>query len=215
MMNRRHFLALAPFAGALRAAAQAIEFESGGLRYRTLTRAGFTIMFAPLPTIVREYAVIQVAVANGSGISWSVKPEDFVFERADGTRIPATAAQKVIYELLEKGGRNEVIKLVSHYESGLYGLPRFQSTNGYQVRRQSALAEVQSTRIKAAAAASAISFVAMKLAVGQSTDGALFYPTAGKPLGAGRLVVRAAGEVFDFGPEPDPARPALELRGKP
>lgn len=199
----------------MRAAAQAIEFESGGLRYKTLTRAGFTIMFAPLPTIVREYAVIQVAVANGSGISWGIKPEDFVYERADGSRIPAAPAQKVIRELLEKGGRNDVIKLVSHYEAGLYGLPRFQSTNGYQVRRQNALAEVQSPRIKAAAAASAIAFVAMKLAVGQSTDGALFYPTAGKPLGPGRLVVRAAGEVFDFGPEPDAPRPSLELRGKP
>ena len=215
MVNRRYLLALSPLLAAARAAAQAIEFESGGLRYKTLTRGSVTIMFAPLPTIVREYAVIQVAVANGSGISWSVRPEDFVFERAGGNRLPAMAAQKVIYELLEKGSRNDVIKLVSHYEAGLYGLPRFQSTNGYQVRRQSALAEVQSTRIKAAAAASAIAFVSMKLAPGQSTDGALFYNTAAKPLGPGRLVVRAAGEVFDFGPESDAPRPALELRGKP
>ena len=33
---------------------------------------------------------------------------------------------------------------------------------------------------------------------GQSTDGAVFYPTKGKPLGAGRLMVDAAAEMFEF-----------------
>jgi hypothetical protein len=149
------------------AASQVIDFETGGLRYKTLSKGGFTVMFAPLPTTIRNYAVLQVAVANGSGIAWPVKPEDFRFERADGTSIQAVAASRVISELLDKGGRNDVIKLVSTYEAGLYGLPRFQSTNGYQVRRQHALAEVQSTRIKAAAAASAIAFVPVKLNPGQ------------------------------------------------
>lgn len=197
------------------AASQVIDFETGGLRYKTLSKGGFTVMFAPLPTTIRNYAVLQVAVANGSGIAWPVKPEDFRFERADGTSIQAVAAGRVISELLDKGGRNDVIKLVSTYEAGLYGLPRFQSTNGYQVRRQHALAEVQSTRIKAAAAASAIAFVPVKLNPGQSSDGAVFYPSGGKPLGPGRLVVRAAGEIFDFTLDADAPRPALELRGKP
>jgi hypothetical protein len=197
------------------AASQVIDFETGGLRYKTLSKGGFTVMFAPLPTTIRNYAVLQVAVANGSGIAWPVKPEDFRFERADGTSIQAVAASRVISELLDKGGRNDVIKLVSTYEAGLYGLPRFQSTNGYQVRRQHALAEVQSTRIKAAAAASAIAFVPVKLNPGQSSDGAVFYPSGGKPLGPGRLVVRAAGEIFDFTLDADAPRPALELRGKP
>ena len=44
------------------------------------------------------------------------------------------------------------------------------------------------------AAASAIAFVVTKLQPGQSTDGAVFWATAGKPLGAGRLTVNAAGE---------------------
>jgi hypothetical protein len=72
------------------------------------------------------------------------------------------------------------------------------TTNGYEARRQSAMAEFGSTRLRAAAAASAIAFVTTKLAPGQSTDGAVFYPNAGKPLGAGRLVVHAAADVFVF-----------------
>ncbi len=104
--------------------------------------------------------------------------------------------------MIERGSRVDVIKLVSAYENSLYGLSRFKSTNGYEARRQSALAEVSSTKLKAAAAASAIAFVTTKLAPGQSTDGAIFYPTAGKPLGPGRLVVNTAGEVFEFEPPP-------------
>jgi hypothetical protein len=38
----------------------------------------------------------------------------------------------------------------------------------------------------------------MKLKPGQSTDGAVFYATAGKPMGPGKLVVHAGGEVFEF-----------------
>jgi hypothetical protein len=112
----------------------------------------------------------------------------------------ATPAHEVVNGLIAKAGRNDVIRLVSAYESGLYGLQRFRSTNGYEQRRQSALAEVSSAKIKAAAAASAIALVATKLSPGQSTDGAVFWATYGKPLGIGRLVVNAAGEVFEFTP---------------
>ncbi len=84
--------------------------------------------------------------------------------------------------------------------------PATSSANGYEARRQAAFAEVSSTKIKAAAAASAIALVAVKLAPGQSTDGAVFWPTQGKPLGAGHLRVNAAGETFEFTPE-SPARP--------
>jgi hypothetical protein len=182
--------------------AQVIEFESGGLKYQTLTKNGLTIMVATLPALVREYSIIQVAISNGSPISWTVKPDDFRFERPDGTVLLATPARNVVNAMIDRGTRNDVIRLVSAYESGLYGLQRFRSTNGYESRRQSALAEVSSTRIKAAAAASAIAFVHTKLQPGQSTDGAVFWSTAGKPLGPGRLTVNAAGEIFEFTPEP-------------
>jgi hypothetical protein len=112
----------------------------------------------------------------------------------------------VVASLYAKGSRSDVIKLVTTYESGLYGMQNFKATNGYESRRQAAFAEVTSTKVKAAAAASAIAFVPTKLLPGQSTDGAVFWSTQGKPLGAGHLTVNAAGEVFEFTPEP-PAHP--------
>lgn len=186
--------------------AQVIEFESGGLRYQTLTKGGVTIMVASLPSHVREFSILQVAISNGSPVSWTVHPEDFAFTREDGAVINATPARVVVNSLISKASRGDVIRLVTAYESGLYGLQRFKSTNGYEARRQAAFAEVSSTKIKAAAAASAIALVAVKLAPGQSTDGAVFWPTQGKPLGAGHLRVNAAGEMFEFTPE-SPARP--------
>ncbi len=182
----------------LSAGAQVIEFESGGLQYRTQTKNGVTVMVAPMPLVVREYSVIQVAVSNGALVSWTVKPEDFTFTRHDGAAFRGSAARKVVDSLVDKAGRNDVINLVSTYEQGLYGMNRLRSTNGYETRRQAALAEVSSTRLKAAAAASAIAFVQTKLAPGESTDGAVFFSTAGRPMGSGSLTVRTAGEVFEF-----------------
>ena len=39
--------------------AQVIEFESNGLKYQTLTKNGVTIMYANLPSHVREYSVLH------------------------------------------------------------------------------------------------------------------------------------------------------------
>jgi hypothetical protein len=178
--------------------AQVIEFESNGLRYLTLTRNGVTIMFAHLPVQVRGYAVLQVAISNGSSSTWTIRPEDFVFRRSDETEIRATPARNVVAEFLQHGGRADVVKLVTAYETGLYGVQKIKATSGYEQRRQSAMAELTSTRLKAAAAASAIVLVPVKMKPGESTDGAIFYPSAGKPLGAGQLLVQAAGTVFEF-----------------
>ena len=43
--------------------AQVIEFESNGLTYQTLTRGELTIMYAVLPTHIKNYAIIQVAIS--------------------------------------------------------------------------------------------------------------------------------------------------------
>ena len=180
------------------APAQVIEFESGGLKYKALTHGGVTLMVAQLPTVVRQYAILQVAVSNGSPTSWTVKPEDFRFEPQVGTPVQALRAPIVIGDLLENAGRNDVSKLIAAYEAALYNNAQMHTTNGYEARRQSAMAEIGSTRIKAAAAASAIAFVLTKLKPGESTDGAVFYPNQGKPLGAGLLRVNTAGEVFEF-----------------
>jgi hypothetical protein len=194
---------------------QAIQFESGGLYYQTLTRAGVTIMFAELPVQVREFAVIQVAVSNGSPSSRTVKAEDFKFIRPDGTTLPATPAATVVEEFLEKGGRNDVIKLVSTYEMGLYGLGRFRSTNGYEVRRRNMLAEVSGQRLKAAAAASAIAFVTTRLKATESTDGAIFFATQGKSIGQGILKVTMGAEVFEYEVGGEHAPGTLKTRPAP
>ena len=160
--------------------------------------SGVTVMFASLPTHVRDYAILQVAVSNGSKINWSVKPEDFKFERTDGQHFSGVPAREVVESLIEHGGRGDVIKLVNAYEASVFGNTRMRSTNGYESRRQAAHAEVGSNRLKAAAAASAIALVTTKLKPGESTDGAVFYATGGKPLGAGHLFANIAGERFEF-----------------
>jgi hypothetical protein len=183
------------------ASAQVIEFESGGLRYQTLSRNGVTIMYAHLPTQVREYSIVQATVTNGAGVVCTVRPEDFAFRFPDGREVRAAPAQNVVADLMDRAGRNDVIRLVSTYEISLYGLSRYKSTSGYEKRRQAALAEVTSSRLKAAAAASAIAFVEMKLKPGESTDGALFFPSRGVPLAGSKLRVSVAGQVFEFKPE--------------
>jgi hypothetical protein len=184
---------------------QVIPFESGGLKYKALTRGGMTIMFAQLPTRVREYSVLQVSISNGSPVSWSVKPEDFRFEpEGSGSPIRALAANTVVGNLLKKASRNDVSRLMTAYEAALNGNVQMHSTNGYETRRQDAQGEGGQARMRAAAAASALALVPTKLEPGQSTDGAVFYPNGGKILGAGRLIVNEAGEEFVFPIEAEP-----------
>ena len=176
--------------------AQIIDFESGGLHYKTLTKGGLTVMFANLPAHIREYSIVQVAISNGSPVAWVVKPEDFSYRRQDGTVEQASAALTVVTSLIAKASRHDVIKLVSTYEAGVYGNAHLKTNNGYEVRRQNALAETG--RLKAAAAASAIALVSTKLISGDSTDGAVFFQSNGKLMGPGTLVVHTGGEVFEF-----------------
>lgn len=198
MSNRWALCALAALSVPIRVYGQAIEFESNGLKFQTLTRGGVTVMFTHLPGAVREYSVLQVVISNGSSLSWTVKPEDFLYRRKDGPAIEATAPGRVVEGLLDRAGRNDAIRLVTNYEAGIYGMNRLKASTGYEQRRQQALTELTSPRLKAAAAASAVIFVRTKLAPGKSTDGAIFYSNDGKPLGPGTLTVRVAGETFEF-----------------
>jgi len=184
--------------------AQVIDFESNGLHYKTLTKSGVTVMFAYLPAHLKEYSIVQASISNGSPIAWVVKPEDFSYRRQDGTVSQAAPALAVVNSLLAKASRHDVVKLVTTYESGIYGNTNFQSTNGYETRRQSALADGVSARIKAGAAASAIALVPTKLNPGESTDGAVFFPNGIKPLGPGTMIVHTGGELFEFPSEGEP-----------
>ena len=184
-----------------RAHAQVIEYESNGLKYQTLTRSGVTIMYAVLPSHLHEYTTIQVAVSNGSEGPYVIRPEDFTFVRNGNVTVRAAPALTVVAMLQRKGSGSDVIKLVGSYEAGVYGNLHLRSTtNGYEQRRLAALS-MGSTKLKAAATASAIALVQTKLASGESTDGAVFFPTGGKPLGPGRVVVRTNTDVFEFNPE--------------
>jgi hypothetical protein len=178
-----------------------------------LSKKGLTIMFAHLPAHLRDYQIMQVGVSNGSDALAVVRPEDFIFERLSGGRDYATPARTVVDQMLDRATRNDVIKLIATYENSLNGVTRFRSTNGYEARRQSFLAESGSARLRAAAAASAIAFVETRLKPGESTDGAVFFYTAGKPLGHGRLLARAGGQMFEFESEPTPAGKVLQQRG--
>lgn len=189
---------LTAFLAAAHLFAQVIEFESAGLRYQALTRNGLTIMVAPLASQIREYSVLQVAVSNGGQVTHVLKPEDFVIRRGDGVVLQASSSKSVVRNLVDRASRSDVIKLVTAYEHSLFGNYQYKATNGFEERRRNAFGEVDSVKLKAAAAASAIAFVQTKLAPGQSTDGAVFYSNAGKSLGPGVLSVRVANSTFEF-----------------
>ena len=180
--------------------AQVIEYESNGLKYQTLTKSGVTIMFAVLPSHLHEYTTIQAAVSNGSEGPYVIRPEDFTYVRDGNVAVRAAAALTVVDMLQRKGSGSDVIKLVASYEAGVFGNVHLRSTNGYEQRRLAALT-MGSNRLKAEATASALALVQTKLGPGESTDGAVFFPTEGKPLGPGRLVVRTNTDVFEFNPE--------------
>ena len=179
------------------ARAQVIEFESNGLKYQTLAKSGVTVMFATLAFRLKSYAIMQVAVENGSQAPYIIRPEDFTFLRADGVSVRAAAANSVVQMLTESGSRSDVLKLVNEYEVALYGIPNMRSTNGFEQRRQAALMFGPS-KLRAAAAASAVALGQTKLPAGESSDGAVFFPTNGKPLGAGHLVIRTSTDTFEF-----------------
>ncbi len=178
---------------------QVIEFLSNGLSYQALTRKGLTLMYAPLPLAVRDFAVFQVAFSNGSGQDWLFQPTDFFFESDDGRRLQAASEYTVIYELYRSAGRNEVIKLQTAYEKAIYQNQRIRSNNGYEQRRQAAMA-FGPKGVKAAAAASAIALARTKLRSGDSTDGVIFFAKKGRDLGPGRIVARIGDETFEFLP---------------
>jgi len=177
-----------------------IEYFSNGMKYQTLTRSGVTVIFTHLNSRVHEYSIIQAAVSNGSTAPYIIRPEDFTFVHADGTVIKAVPARTVIDMLMQKGTSSDVVKLVTTYEASVYGNAHFKSTNGYEQRRQSALA-MYGTKLKAATAASAIALVQTKLNAGDTTDGAVFFASEGKPLIGGRLVVRTSTDLFQFNPD--------------
>jgi hypothetical protein len=179
------------------AGAQVIEYQSNGIQYQMLTRSSVTVTFTPLAVPVSRFSVIQVSVSNGSEGPYTIRPEDFRWERPDGSSLRAEAARDVVELFWQKASTNDVLKLISAYEAGIYNNTRMRSTNGFESRREAALT-MGSNRLRAAAMSSALALASVKLAAGESTDGAVFFPTEGKPLGPGTLVVRTNTDEFRF-----------------
>jgi hypothetical protein len=182
--------------------AQVIEYEANGEKYQTLSHGGLTVIVNHLPVDVAGYGLIQVSIANGSQIHWTVKPEEFAYVRG-GETTNAITADEVVNVMLSRASANDVIKLITSYEKSLYAIPNMRSNNGYEQRRQSALAFGAPPRLRAAAAASAITLAQVRLAPGDSTDGAAFIhlPKDLKSLNGGHLVFHAEGQTFDFNPD--------------
>jgi len=168
--------------------------------YEALTKEGITVMFAPLPPHIKEFSIMQVTITNGSLVSWTVKPSDFSFTRQDGAQLQPVSADEVVESLLQKASRNDVIKLQLLYENTIYALSNFRSTNGYEQRREAAMAQFVNRGFTAAAAASAITLVPTKLKPGDSTDGAVFFENRSKEksLGPGRFIAHTCGQTFTF-----------------
>ena len=180
------------------ACAQVIVFESNGLKYQTLTKSGVTIMYAHLPTRIHQYSILQAAVTNGSAGPYVVRPENFSYVR-ETSEVRAVSAKTVIQMLAQKGNGSDVIKLMTAYENWVSGIPNYHATSGFEFRRQSALG-VGASKLRSAAAG-AIAFDYTKLAPTESTDGAVFFPTEGKALTGGRVVVRTNTDEFQFNEE--------------
>jgi hypothetical protein len=180
---------------------QVIEFENKGLKYQSLTRQSVTIMCAHLPVQLKEYSLVQIALANGSDMYVTLKPEDFTFVRSDGRVIPAAHADAVVTEIMERGDHADLVKLVNTYEKAIYGIPNMKLDNGYQRRRDAALGFGVNQKFKAAAAASAIALVEERIAPGKSTDGAVFFPLEGHGVPVGKVMVQNSSQTFEFNTE--------------
>jgi hypothetical protein len=182
--------------------AQVIEYQADGQKYQTLTHNGLTVIITHLPVQVAGYGLLQVSIANGSQIHWTVKPEEFEYVRGPET-IQAIGADDVVNVMLQHASNNDVVKLITSYERSLYAIPNMRSNNGYEQRREGALAFGGSAKLKAAAAASAITLAQVRLAPGESTDGAVFMrlPKDPKTLTGGHVVMHSEGETFNFNPD--------------
>lgn len=187
---------------AVAAAAQVIEYETNGQKYQTLSHRGLTVIVAHLPAQVAGYGLVQVSIANGSAIHWTVKPEDFQYVRPSGA-IGALSADAVVDVMLDHASSGDVVKLITSYENALYAIPNMRSTNGYEQRRQGALGFGASVRLRAAGAASAITLALVRLAPGESTDGAVFIrlPKDTKSLSGGHISFHSESEAFEFNPD--------------
>ncbi len=164
-------------------------------------------MVAPLPSRILGYAIVQVAISNGSVEPSEIQPEKFQFVRQAAKPIQALSARAVVGDVMNRAGRDDVGRLIGVYEAALYGNTHLALQHGYEARRKDAMG-IGQTRKSAGAAAAAIVLGASELQPGATVDGAVFFPTSNRPLGAGQLIFEVGGLQFEFtvAPVPPPGR---------
>ena len=91
-------------------------------------------------------------------------------------------ARVVVALLMQKGGRGDVIKLVSAYETALYGIPHMRTNNGYEQRRRGGFGGADFDQIEGSRGGFGDRAGADQAGPGESTDGAVFFGGEGKGL---------------------------------
>jgi len=185
-MNRVRTILLLLTLAAACAPAQ-IEVPYRGLEYSMLSKDGVTVMIAPLDLSILKYSAAHVWITNGSSRTVQVSPQVFT-ARARSPRQPQPAnyagvsAALVVNEALKHARFGDIMALIRAYERNLYGFKNPQALNHYQQRKQIAMAEGGSRRMRAAATVSALVLPKTEVPPGEFREGTVFFSTGdGKP----------------------------------
>lgn len=165
--------------------AQTIDVPYRGLEYSMLSKEGVTVMVAPLELSILDYSAAHVWITNGSSRAISVGPQVFT-ARARSPKHPQPAEFRglsdglVVREVLKRARFGDIMSLVRAYERNLYGFKNPQAVNYYQARKQIAMAEGGSRRMRAAATVSALVLQKTEIPPGEFREGTVFFPTGDK-----------------------------------
>ena len=167
------------------AGAQTIAVPYRGLDYSMLSKEGITVMIAPLPLSLLKYSAAHVWVTNGSPRAIQVGPQLFT-ARARNPRHPQAAEfpglpdGEVVLEVMKRARFGDIMSLVRAYERNLYGFKNPTAVNYYQERKQVAMAEGGSRRMRAAATVSALVLQKTEIPPGEFREGTVFFATGDK-----------------------------------
>ncbi len=183
--------------------AQSIEFPYRGLDYSMTSKGGITVMVAPLSLSLLNYSAAHVWVTNGSKRTIRVEPQFFA-ARARPLKQPAAGDYQavsdnvVVGQVMNRARLGDILTLVRAYERNLYGFKNDDAINYYQARKQMALAEGGSRKLRAAAMVSAIVLPKTDVPPGEFREGTVFFATGDTRSEFLGFTARMAGLQFDF-----------------
>lgn len=206
-----YLLAFLILPSAISLPAQVIDVPYRGLDYLMLSKNGITVMIAPLDLNILHYSAAHVWITNGSTDRIEVEPEQFV-ARARTLRSPQPAAYRAVHDgnvvsaVLRGANFGDIMALVRAYERNLFGFRNNDAISFYQNRKQVALAEGGSRRMRAAATVSALVLHKTEVPPGEFREGTVFFDTTGRSEFL-EFSVRLA--IHKANGEPDPERPVV------